>query len=207
MREKLELLSAMVDDELDPAEHNSVTDELLHDKELISAWRSYNLIGDAMREISPNIIDSPNPRIFSSPASPQPPNAQPHQPRYVYGFALAAVIAVAVVVGIRQSGSGDDRPVVVADKPVTSTTTTAAETVAASDTVLPEVSEPPTSVVVASSVIEAPAAGTVRYEEPSRMQPDQRLNSYIVNFNEQRVNVGVSGVNPYVRIVGYASSE
>ncbi|MGR8920275.1 MAG: sigma-E factor negative regulatory protein [Gammaproteobacteria bacterium] len=32
---------------------------------------------------------------------------------------------------------------------------------------------------------------------------DQRLNGYLVNFNEQRARRGVPGVHPYVRIVGF----
>ena len=32
---------------------------------------------------------------------------------------------------------------------------------------------------------------------------DQRLNGYLVNFNEQRARLGVPGVHPYVRIVGF----
>ncbi len=32
---------------------------------------------------------------------------------------------------------------------------------------------------------------------------DQRLNGYLVNFNEQRARVGVPGVHPYVRIIGF----
>ena len=32
---------------------------------------------------------------------------------------------------------------------------------------------------------------------------DQRLNGYLVNFNEQRQRLGVPGVHPYVRIVGF----
>jgi hypothetical protein len=39
------------------------------------------------------------------------------------------------------------------------------------------------------------------------MQHDERLDSYIVNFNEQRMSQGMPGTNPYVRIVGYDAAQ
>jgi hypothetical protein len=44
---------------------------------------------------------------------------------------------------------------------------------------------------------EAPTAG----EAAAELR--RRLNSYIVNFNEQRDSLAVPNVHPYVRIVGF----
>jgi sigma-E factor negative regulatory protein RseA len=49
-----------------------------------------------------------------------------------------------------------------------------------------------------SSLTTAPASNVV-----SVGAYDHRLNGYLVNFNEQRSRLGVPGVHPYVRIIGF----
>ena len=40
----------------------------------------------------------------------------------------------------------------------------------------------------------------------SEEEYQRRINSYLVNFNEQRAQLGVPGVHPYVRVVGFESA-
>lgn len=40
----------------------------------------------------------------------------------------------------------------------------------------------------------------------SEQEYQRRINSYLVNFNEQRAQLGVPGVHPYVRVVGFESA-
>ncbi len=48
---------------------------------------------------------------------------------------------------------------------------------------------------------DAPHISVLSEEEYQR-----RINSYLVNFNEQRAQLGVPGVHPYVRVVGFESA-
>jgi len=56
----------------------------------------------------------------------------------------------------------------------------------------------------------APTATAGTPEQVSVLSEEEyqrRINSYLVNFNEQRAQMGVPGVHPYVRVVGFESAR
>lgn len=78
-------ISALMDGELDDKAAGEAIDALARDRESLEAWRTYHLIGDALRE------SQPLPGGFSAPGRLQP------QPRTWY--ALAASLAAVALVG------------------------------------------------------------------------------------------------------------
>ncbi|MCC6202420.1 MAG: sigma-E factor negative regulatory protein [Gammaproteobacteria bacterium] len=195
MREKLEILSAMVDDELDIESQQSLTDELLANPAMKGAWRRYNLIGEVLRE---EYAREPRTAMRPQPVQPWhhvPQSASAAKPLLARWMPIAASMVLTVVGTITVTGMlRDARPslgpgeirAIVEQLPVVQTPTADMADAAASD---------------------ANQVALVRYEESVPMEHDERLESYIVNFNEQRVNRGMPGVHPYVRIVGYETAR
>jgi negative regulator of sigma E activity len=104
--------------------------------------------------------------------------------RPVAGFAIAASVAALAVVGIKQTAP---------EQQLNGTPEIA--------TTAPAVTE---SVQLATARPDANARPDIEVIEES-LPAHRRLNSYLVKFNEQRSSLGVPGVNPYVRIVGFES--
>lgn len=230
MRENLELLSAMVDDELDVTTQQSLTDKLLEDAALKGAWRRYNLIGEALREnyARDRERDSRNPGRILTPEIIRNPRAT--RPSWATRFLPLAATVVVTVMGtiaatnlFQSESSVSDLPALSTDssspptpKPESTPAVTTNNSTIRDTARLAQVDTPPaqpavkprtTEMKTDESRLAAIPVTTVRYEESQPMQQDQRLDSYIVNFNEQRVNRGVPGVHPYVRIVGYNAAQ
>ncbi|MCB1749261.1 MAG: anti-sigma 24 factor, partial [Gammaproteobacteria bacterium] len=74
-------------------------------------------------------------------------------------------------------------------------------------TVTPALEVAQSGAVAPSVPAAAPAVDSIVGDEASGLVPagayDQRMNGYLVNFNEQRARLGMPGVHPYVRIVGF----
>lgn len=154
-----------------------------------STWARYHLIGDVMRdslvEVAPSeFSERLRVEIATEPTVLAPQRQGRPMLRPVAGFAIAASVAAMAVFGIRQMTSEqqlDAAPAVAVSAPL-----------AGGDALL--------------------AAETRRIEADPVVDPveetfhsQRRLNSYLVKFNEQRSSLGVPGVNPYVRIVGFES--
>ena len=183
-------LSAMVDDELAHAEINLAVRRLSRDRAVQQRWERYQLISDTLQGHLPIAID---PRfaariraaIDDEPLpQPQPLSIVQVLPRWrrpVAGLALAASVTLAILVGLQLSQ--------------------------------PDAGLPPGQTPIAATPFSPPAlpARTVAFQPPTVQQADEpaeeRLNSYLVNHNGQASRNSVNGMLPYVRMVGYQTTQ
>ncbi|MEQ8663968.1 MAG: sigma-E factor negative regulatory protein [Gammaproteobacteria bacterium] len=179
-----EELSALVDGEVADEDITRLLDALGDDAGARRAWARYHVIGDTLRGSAAALSErSPAPAAATVVALPSARRQLP-----LGGLALAAsvaVLAVALVIG----GSGGD------DGGAGLEVAAGAPAPAAPETVAPLAPLAPQPV---SSVADAQATAL----DPAGIH-DPRLNGYLVNFNEKRSRLGVPGVHPYVRIVGF----
>lgn len=171
-----ERLSALMDDELTPADRGEGLDELCADHALRRTWSRYHLIGEVLRDEAAALRRTPS-------AVPGPRVSPPARLPWT-GLAIAAGVAVLAATVLLRSP---------AESPATLVAATHAPAAAQ-----------PAMLSVASVGPSAPAAGSGT--GPTPLEPaveNARLRGYLVNFNEQRARRGVPGVHPYVRIVGY----
>ncbi len=168
-------LSTLVDGETAADRRTALIDELAADREARAAWQRYHVIGDVLRAGG------------QAPAKPATVVELPRRERRaagpLAGLAIAASVAALAVMFVLQRPGGD----------AGSTGFEVAESL------------PPAPRVAAAP---APATAAATTAEPAAMTgagSEQRLNGYLVNFNEQRARLGVPGVHPYVRIVGFES--
>ena len=187
--EKLEQISALVDNEL---EHGSrfVLQTLTTDEAYKGAWGRYHLIGECLRGHLPAFVDLQLAGKISKTLNDEPVIQGLHRyPRLlkpIAGLAIAATVAAVAILGVRQIGSGPQTMATptIAFKPPTTN------------------SDFQTVTVIAGPPPQAP--GRI-YSAPDDAQ--SRLNRYLVNYNEYRSNSGVQGTMPYVRIVAHEVEE
>lgn len=167
-----------------------------------NTWARYQLIGEVLRDdgfeqltltdlsrrIADGISREPTPAPWPDNVQPLPRPAPPRGglQRWV-GLAAAASVAAFAYFGLSQPGSGPSPAAPVA-----------------SDARGPAA---PLALVAAPAL---PADGAVEAEQVSTLSAEEyqrRINSYLVNFNEQRTQMGVPGVHPYVRVVGFESAR
>ena len=175
-----EELSALVDEELDDAAQSQLLDTLSTDSAARGTWDRYHLIGEVLRNGTPapqqaRVVELPRRRASHTPLT---------------GLAIAASVALVAVVFVLGRGPGEPAAISAPAFEVASDTTVAA----------------PAPVARVAESLPAAAPGLAAPPATDALQrQDRRLNGYLVNFNEQRTRVGVPGVHPYVRIVGFES--
>lgn len=212
MQHAEEQFSALVDDEADvPRDH--LVSRLLDDEEARQRWARHHLIGDVLRDHATPLdlglaariraaVDA-EPPLLAPTALPRHQTTAPTNARPRRAWALAASLAAVGVTGLLLAGrTPEPAP---AGMPVAGLTPSAAVAPVA-------VRAPATAQVTAAAPAEpqfvrwddsgVPSAG-----DPRNLEFQRRLNSYLVNFNEQRSNLGVPGVHPYVRIVGFEGDD
>lgn len=184
MEHEAELVSSMMDGALDEARHDGLLRALKQNPELVRCWERYHLIGDVMKNQLPTVMDAGFAARVSAAIDEEPtvfaPNAMAVTKKssrsHVAGWAVAASVAVAAVVGVQMmlqppQGGRDT------------------STLASSQVVSP-VSQP------IKTVHAKPEIARVDYSQPVN---DAQLNQYMVNHNEYAS--GMNGVLPYARIV------
>lgn len=191
-----EQLSALMDDALPPDGTREAVTELLAEAPARATWRRYHLIGDALRATidqpasvplphfqSDNVVPFPQPESFAKPA---------RKPLSRAGLGLAAAAALAAVA-------------VIISTPAPNNIAMNAELGAS------RVSEPLAVVrgaelMVSANEVASEAFGPHSVSQTGIVKEDEaqkRMNTYLINFNEQRARQRTLGVHPYVRIVGY----
>ena len=172
-----EQVSALVDGESASDEVGDIIDTLTRDPEFRGIWSRYHIIGEVLR------ADGLSTRSPSDAAAEHAATNVVSMPAKrnvlapIAGMAIAAsVAALAVTLALQP----------------------------------PQESKQPEFQIAESVVLQtlAPAPiNSIRSPSSPRVVPvgkyDHRLNGYLVNFNEQRARLGVPGVHPYVRIVGF----
>ena len=200
MNENIEQISALIDDE-EYSDH--ILDSLIKDQEMQKTWSRYHLIGDCLRgnlpdRISVDVASRVTHSLKSEPTvlAPQKSNFSTIR-KPLAGFAIAASVAMVAVLGIQTNKNDDSIPTlsavgtnsVATTKPVMATTPT----------------EPQTFVFTEPQPQVLPAA-VKKSDTPDAMM-NQRMNNYLLNYNEYRSNAGMNGILPYVRIVTIESQE
>ena len=183
-----EQMSALMDDELPEHESTTLLDQLIEDEDMKQTWGRYHMIGAVLRSPDPRSASISTPLTAPSTPPPAPHNVtqlprRSEAGRLVAGMAIAAsVAALAVTLSLRTPNPAPEAALKVADNVPVQTL------------------QPQPVPVPVSAVTSAIPAGEV-------MTPiddyNRRLDGYLVNFNEQRARLGVPGVHPYVRIVGF----
>lgn len=202
-----EQFSALIDDAAD-LPPDSLISELLDDDARRRQWARYHLIGDVLRDrqapIDLDLAGRISAAIDTEPAL-LAPNALPRErPRSAAAatraggrpWAVAAGLAAVGVTGVLLASRMPEPAAPAAP-------------VAAVASIQPATLATPVAAAIATAGAAAPqlvtwdTEGTPNAANPQTSEFQRRLNSYLVNFNEQRSNLGVPGVHPYVRIVGF----
>jgi len=173
--QKREQLSALIDDEL-THDAPSTIDNLLADDQAKEIWTRYHLIGDFLRGHLPeryeNTADKVSMAIASEPTILAPKKKSSDLMKPVIGFAIAASVAAVAIFNVQQANQ------------------------------VPTAGQP--EIVQSSIATNAASIATsqrVTQQDNLAQSPDIRLSRYLVNYNEYRVNTGVRGMPPHVRLV------
>jgi len=188
-----ERLSALIDGELDDVERATALDEVLGDPALRGAWRRYHLVGDLLRAQQAGEARPAQPAPLAAPSAMRFP---------LTGLALAAAVAAlafTLLLAPTPEPATTSAAALAAAEPAAATVVAVAQPVArpvaATTAAVATGAAPPPLPTVPPAALAAAAGSGALLEE--------RLNGYLVNFNEERARLGMPGVHPYVRIVGF----
>lgn len=192
MNEYNEQISALMDDEHNG--ENRALDKLITDQAMQDTWLRYHLIGDCLRghlpdQISSDISTHVHNALEYEPTILAPQKSKRISFKPIAGFAIAASVAMLAVFGIQRSNHNNTLPESAA--------------IAANKVITP-VAEPQSFAFTEPPVL--PAA-VKKSDTPTPSIANQRMNSYLVNYNEYRSNGGMNGILPYVRIVTIEPQE
>lgn len=180
-----ELVSAMMDGELDDNEVNAI-ESLTNDREATDVWQRYHLIRDAMHNNLPTSVDQTLAANIQQAIAEEPTVLAPRsvtKPAFlkpVAGFAIAASVTAAVLLGVQnfqQANSNDPTTPIAGNQPINQA-----------------LIQP----VTLSS--QQPDANIV---DSAELRANARMNRYLMNYNELRAGSTVQGMPPYVRMIGY----
>lgn len=188
-----ETLSTVVDGELDVRD-NQILPNIAANDGSRATWARYHLIGDVLRDSLADVAPANFSEQLRNKIDREPTMLIPHQAKRRWltpaaGFAIAASVAALAVIGIQQL-----QPTPMAHDATEIAAVTPAPVQAPA---IQEALVAPAQKIAESPVVLNPVQGSI--------QTQRRLNGYLVKFNEQRSSLGVPGVNPYVRIVGFES--
>jgi sigma-E factor negative regulatory protein RseA len=188
--EREECISAMLDNELD-SQSEPIVDDLLRSASLKDRWARYNLISDVLNKQMPesmdfNLADRISADIQNEPTVLAPrASATQNLLKPVAGFAIAASVAAMAILGIQQNNENIE--------------TASPQTV--SFTPQAKLNAMPLAQLVSSN---SEAEAQVKLANANRRA---KLNSYLVNHNESRINSGFQGMQPYVRTVTFENDK
>lgn len=199
--QKLEQISALHDNAGSPEDLAALA-QIAADPACRDAWARFQALTDLLDESEPMLVgDTLRRRVTAALAAepiplPRPSTATitalPAQrpPRHWPGLAVAASVLMAALTGwylqsVQRPGSVD------AGLPLAEHPVQAQALPGGAGTGLP------TATAEVAAIADPAQVSSLPPEEYQR-----RINSYLVNFNEQRAQMGAPGVHPYVRVVG-----
>jgi sigma-E factor negative regulatory protein RseA len=196
MRDEIrEQLSALADDELNQVERPLLLGRLQREPTLRACLGRYRLIGELMRgtghAATLGIADRVQLQLAAEAALPAVATAARHALWWkpLAGLAVAASVALVAVVSVMSLE--ESRRAAVPSLANAGAT-----------------SSPPPGLATTPNAAIVPVSEADN-QQWHRLDPniDKRLSEYLVNHNEYAASRGVQAVMPYVRIVGYPSSE
>lgn len=178
-------LSALADGEVPSREAGALLERIVADDQLKAAWQRYHVMRAVLRDeycaVPADFAADVRAQIDREPTV-LAPRRLPNLVRPATGIAIAASVAAMAIVGVdrMQSASRDDA-------------------------LAGQVAYVTPSLPVAQPLQVAPPVQVVDWQ--GQTIQSQRLNSYIMNFNEARSDMGVPVGTPHVRIVGYENAQ
>ncbi len=188
-----EQLSALMDGELTGEVTRQAVTELLAEPEARATWARYHLLGDALRAAAEQAVTGIESRPQTGKVVPFPTPERRPVSRAGLGLAAAAALAAVVLIVAKPAPQNAGA----ANNIAMTTHLDSAKIMARQQTAAEEarVANETTSSFGATSISQT---DMIREDEAQK-----RMNTYLINFNEQRARQRTPGVHPYVRIVGY----
>jgi sigma-E factor negative regulatory protein RseA len=189
-KQKIEEISALIDGEFDHVSQDAI-DHLCEDESLRQTWARYHLIRDCMKGHLPEYVNTEMGDRIRCALEAEPTILAPERTVIKYlkpiaGVAIAASVAVVAILGIQNSNTPlneSDPGQLAANQPVQDST---------------------------QQFTFTPQQQLIRHTQTvssEKVDAKSRLNSYLVNYNEQRANAGKQGILPYVWIVAHETQE
>lgn len=189
-----EELSALMDDELaGDATRVAVTD-LLASPDARATWGRYHLLGDALRASAERPVASLEPSARADNVVPFPQPTRSLAARGVRVLAAAAAFAAIALIVTRPAPQSGAQSNIAMTVPRTAVKVVAGQPAGDEGLVAEQAN--------GADVAFAPS-GVSQTDIIKQDEAQKRLNTYLINFNEQRARQRTPGVHPYVRIVGY----
>ena len=187
MQTNQETISTLMDGELG-APTESTLERVAVTGEDRDCWARYHLMGDVLRDrlvevASPQFATQLRDQIADEPSILVPRKQRRRFARPLAGLAIAASVATLAVLGVQQLSDGVAGPI-------------------ADLTVAKQVDAPRFQFAAVEEGAKS-SLPDVRERTDSQVHSQRRLNSYLVKFNAQRSSLGVPGVNPHVRMIGF----
>lgn len=191
--EKTEQISALMDGEIE-YDSQTIIDSITSDDEARQIWSRYHVIRDSLQSqlsesIDINLADNISEAIADEPTVLAPKSiTRPSYIKPVAGFAIAASVTAAVLLGVQslqQPTDGVNSVPVATTQPINSELV---QTVTLTDQNQQEFSN-------------------TDLEDTNINPNNPRLNRYLMNYNELRANSAVQGMPPYVRMIGYEADK
>ena len=197
-----EQLSALMDDALALDATREAVTELLAEAPARATWRRYHLLGDVLRATTEQPASVPQPYSQGDKIVPFPsPNSATKPVRKLLsrgGLGLAAAATLAAVALIISSPAPQDGTA------PNSVAMNAGPGVPGGAAPVTVVREP--GLMIGVNEVAGEIFGPHSVSQTGIIKEDEaqkRMNTYLINFNEQRARQRTPGVHPYVRIVGY----
>ena len=198
--DKLERISALMDDELDARERDIAIDNIEVDPETRKSWQRYHIIGDTMRNTLPSIVKPDlaaklNEMLENEPTvlAPKPRSKMTDYVKPLAGLAIAASVTAVAIIGLQNSNQ-QQIPGFESGSPQVAEISTL-------DAGIAPMTESSMANIVPSTV------RTVKYEPVENTLEAKRLNPYILNHNQYNSRRGVQGVSPNARLVGHEANQ
>lgn len=194
-----EQISALMDDELEQGSM-FIINALKDNREYRLTWDRFHLIGEAMRGQLPETVDMSLADRISKALDNEPALTATHSGparslnpflKPLAGLAIAASVTFVAIVGIRQVAMTPGSVNVVPEN----------NNVVASNQVDPD------TYTFTSSAPPAQTVSATAQPYSNSLSAQNRLNRYLVNYNEYRTSTGVQGMLPYVRLVAHDVQE
>lgn len=189
-----EQLSGLMDGEFE-AHADETIGQLINSRPLREIWWRYHLISDVLKQNLPDLIDRQLAEKVADSISDEPVVLAPYRIvknqffKPLAGLAIAASVTAIAIVGIQNRNEPQPN-------------LPAARVADAAATYNTNISQQYTFPVSATLVTRQPG------EPVENVEPNSRLNSYLVNYNEFRASQnGVHGIIPYVRIIANENDQ
>jgi sigma-E factor negative regulatory protein RseA len=188
-KQKFEEVSALIDGEHSNSTQETI-DHLCKDEHLRHTWARYHLISDCLKgqlpeHVSTQMGDRVRRALEEEPAILAPQRSVHRYLKPVAGLAIAASVAAVAILGIQHSQT-----------PIGGTDTEQIATIQTTPTGTQQYTFAPRELVRHTQLVSS-----------EKVDAKSRLNSYLVNYNEQRASAGKHGILPYARIVAHEKQE